>query len=221
MSRVFRNEGIDQKHNPEFTTIEAYRQYIDVQTWIQDSQDLLACIYIERIGWFIALCQHIHNSYEITYQGTPLSFKPPYPQLDILTELKKHIPELLDMNDGMFISPSIISLASMLPLLINHCKDHSIKLNPPFTQQRVLDELIHHYIECQCINPTFIVGHPMVSSDSMKNFLDYVTFGSWISLSSWHCRTIWIVCEWNGTDQCIYWAKQSICMFVSFPLWVS
>lgn len=82
------------------------------------------------------------------------------------------------MNDGMFISPSIISLASMLPLLINHCKDHSIKLNPPFTQQRVLDELIHHYIECQCINPAFIVGHPMVSSDSMKNFLDYVTFGS-------------------------------------------
>lgn len=50
VSRVFRNEGIDQKHNPEFTTIEAYRQYIDVQTWIQDSQDLLACIYIEGIG---------------------------------------------------------------------------------------------------------------------------------------------------------------------------
>ncbi|KAK8807339.1 hypothetical protein WA158_004098 [Blastocystis sp. Blastoise] len=142
VSRVFRNEGIDMKHNPEFTTIEAYRQYIDMNTWIKDTEDMIS-----------GLCKSLYNSLSLPYKDQIIDYTPPYKQMDIYTELKKHIPDLQDMNSQ-----------SSLPLLVHHCEENSIPITPPITLNRVLDELIHHYIEVTCQNPTFITGHPMVMS---------------------------------------------------------
>lgn len=78
IGRVFRNEGIDRQHNPEFTICELYQAYATVEDLIPLTERLVSTI-IKRI----------HGTLQIIYQGTTLNFRPPWPRVTFVDAVRK------------------------------------------------------------------------------------------------------------------------------------
>lgn len=79
LGRMFRNEGMDIKHNPEFTMLELYQAYADYHDMMKLVEDL-----------FTVLCEKLVGSYDITYQGTPVCLKPPFARLTMREAVKTY-----------------------------------------------------------------------------------------------------------------------------------
>lgn len=79
IGRQFRNEGMDTKHNPEFTTIELYQAYVDYNEMMNITEEL-----------YVAAAQKVCGSLDITYQGTPLCLKTPWKRLTMVQAVKKY-----------------------------------------------------------------------------------------------------------------------------------
>lgn len=79
IGRQFRNEGMDTKHNPEFTTIELYQAYVDYNEMMNITEEL-----------YVAAAQKVCGSLDITYQGTPLCLKTPWERLTMVQAVKKY-----------------------------------------------------------------------------------------------------------------------------------
>lgn len=79
IGRQFRNEGMDSKHNPEFTTIELYQAYVDYNEMMNITEEL-----------YVAAAQKVCGSLDITYQGTPLCLKTPWERLTMVQAVKKY-----------------------------------------------------------------------------------------------------------------------------------
>lgn len=79
IGRQFRNEGMDTKHNPEFTTIELYQAYVDYNEMMNITEEL-----------YVAVAQKVCGSLDITYQGTPLCLKTPWERLTMVQAVKKY-----------------------------------------------------------------------------------------------------------------------------------
>ena len=85
MNRCFRNEGIDNRHNPEFTTIESYQAYGDVEDAIRLTENLVSYCAQEVLG-----------TQEITYQGTEINLTPPWNRITMAEGVKKYTGEDFD-----------------------------------------------------------------------------------------------------------------------------
>ncbi len=79
IGRQFRNEGMDTKHNPEFTTIELYQAYVDYNEMMNITEEL-----------YVAAAQKVCGSLDITYQGTPLCLNTPWERLTMVQAVKKY-----------------------------------------------------------------------------------------------------------------------------------
>lgn len=146
IGRVFRNEGIDLTHNPEFTILEFYianTNYVELMTIAETLlSDLVATI-----------CKSLN----INVGNRVINFEPPYRRIDIMTELQLNGIDNLDFSDD-----------SGRDYLDKICTERNIECSNPRTTARLLDKLIGYYIEPQCINPTFVTGHPEVLSPLAK-----------------------------------------------------
>ncbi|KAL8002524.1 putative aminoacyl-tRNA synthetase, class II, nucleic acid-binding protein [Plasmopara halstedii] len=139
IGKVFRNEGIDATHNPEFTMYDfEYCQRCDGSFKIQYPLDEVnegACNAIVEID-----------------------FTPPFKRLSILETLEDCIGEKLpDVNSS-----------DSIPALLELCKRHNVECAKPHTCTRLMDKLIGHFIEPKCINPTFLYDHPTCMSPLAK-----------------------------------------------------
>ncbi|RKP34540.1 putative Lysyl-tRNA synthetase [Dimargaris cristalligena] len=154
IGKQFRNEGIDADHNPEFTTIEFYQAYTNMEGLIKTTEELLREIAVAVTG-----------SAQVTYSaaGTEpvlLDFKPPFKRIHVMEELERKLGESLpNLDDPDF------ALAALTQI----CQRHRIRLCSPVTLPRVLDTLIGHYLEPNCIQPTFLYGHPKIMSPLAKS----------------------------------------------------
>ena len=90
MNRCFRNEGIDNRHNPEFTTIESYQAYGDVEDAIRLTENLVSYCAQEVLG-----------TQEITYQGTEINLTPPWNRITMAEGVKKYTGEDFDAVIGL------------------------------------------------------------------------------------------------------------------------
>jgi lysyl-tRNA synthetase class 2 len=79
IGKVFRNEGIDRTHNPEFTMLELYQAYADYQDMMELTEALVHHVVVEVTG-----------SAKLTYEGDDLDFKPPWPRLAWYEALERH-----------------------------------------------------------------------------------------------------------------------------------
>lgn len=158
IGRQFRNEGIDLTHNPEFTTLEAYVAYADYEDLMKIIEELLS-----------GLVHSIFGSYKVQYHPKgredptiiDIDFTPPFKRVDMIQELeiilKTKLPDPLYLD-----KPESRECLSKL------CEKHEVECPPPRTSARLLDKLVGHFIEETCLNPTFIMNHPVIMSPLAK-----------------------------------------------------
>src|SRR5690625_2544396 len=144
IGRVFRNEGLSWKHNPEYTMLELYwagRDYIDILELVEE---LLAVMVKELTGSTI-----------ITWQGQELDFTPPWPRVDYTTETARRAGIGFDLLDEEQLRPWV---AENLP------GDGG---DTPLAEQslgQILDRLYDIYLEPHLVQPTFVMDHPLAIS---------------------------------------------------------
>ena len=145
IGRLFRNEGMDATHNPEFTTVEAYLAYGD----ITDMMDLAE-------GLISTLCQEVNDTTEITYKGQEISLKAPFRRLHMVDGIK----ELTGIN---FFEVTDLDVA------LKYAKEHEIEV--PKHQQsigHIINLFFEKYVEETIVQPTIIYGHPVEISPLAK-----------------------------------------------------
>ena len=147
IGRIFRNEGIDTTHNPEFTSIEFYEANADLNDMMNYTEAL-----IQKLA-------HVLNKPEIEYQGVKINLVQPFKRLEMCQAINQH----LDFD---------VKTASFAQL-----KDAVLKtgntIEPYFQSGHLINILFEHYVEKTLIQPTFIYGHPIeISPLAAKNDLD-------------------------------------------------
>ena len=150
IGRLFRNEGMDATHNPEFTTVEAYMAYGDITDMMSLAEGLFSKLAVEVTG-----------STEINYRGKEISLKAPFRRLHMVDGIK----EVTGIN---FFE--IDDLDEMLQL----AKEHHIEV--PKHQQsygHIINLFFEKYVEETIVQPTFVYGHPLeISPLAKKNAKD-------------------------------------------------
>ena len=147
MNRCFRNEGIDNRHNPEFTTIESYQAYGDVEDAIRLTENLVSYCAQEVLG-----------TQEITYQGTEINLTPPWNRITMAEGVKKYTGEDFDAVTTVEEARAIAD-----------------RLNVEYTDNdgigKILNLCFEDYVEENLIQPTIVYGHPKEISQKQR-FLD-------------------------------------------------
>ena len=144
MNRCFRNEGIDNRHNPEFTTIESYQAYGDVEDAIRLTENLVSYCAQEVLG-----------TQEITYQGTEINLTPPWNRITMAEGVKKYTGEDFDAVTT-----------------IEEARAIADRLNVEYTENdgigKILNLCFEDYVEENLIQPTIVYGHPKEISPLAK-----------------------------------------------------
>jgi lysyl-tRNA synthetase class 2 len=154
IGRQFRNEGIDLTHNPEFTTCEFYWAYADFNDLISVTEELLS-----------GMVKEICGGYKVQYQpkgqetAIEIDFTPPFRRISMMDGLKEFA--------GVEITTDLASEETR-QFLIKKLAELKLECSPPLTTARLLDKLVGEFIECKCINPTFITEHPQIMSPLAK-----------------------------------------------------
>jgi lysyl-tRNA synthetase class 2 len=157
IGRQFRNEGIDMTHNPEFTSCEFYQAYADMYDLMEITETLLS-------GMVKALTGDTKVKYHPQGPDGPeleIDFTAPFKRVDMITTLEEKL-------NVKFPSADTLESPETQKFLSDLCIKHGVDCSSPRTSARLLDKLVGDYIEVECINPTFITGHPMVMSPLAK-----------------------------------------------------
>jgi len=149
----FRNESIDQTHNPEFYSLEFYMCYADYYDLMNICEDLLVNL-VKQIKGDLRFKYKPLNGEEVI-----IDFTPPFKRIDIIEELERHCGKFDSLD---FSTPESRDYLDKL------CNKYNITCSSPRTSARLLDKLIGHFIESQCNNPTFVINHPTIMSPLAK-----------------------------------------------------
>lgn len=144
MGKMFRNEGMDYKHNPEFTNIELYQAYVDMDEMMSITENLVS-----------EVAQKVLGTMKINYQGTEIDLTPPWRRLDMEEAIKEYA--------GVDFS-TIETKEQALEV----AKKHGIEIKPNFERGHIISEMFEKYCEEKLVQPTFITGHPVEISPLAK-----------------------------------------------------
>ena len=145
LGRVFRNEGIDIKHNPEFTMVEIYQAYAD----FNDLMDLTETIVSQT-------AQKVLGTMKITYEGTEIDFTPPWERLTMIEAVAKYTGvDFTDVTD--------IAIAREMADSIK------VPYKENFGVGKIINACFDEHVEDKLIQPTFITGHPKEISPLAKS----------------------------------------------------
>ncbi len=149
IGRLFRNEGMSSKHNPEFTTVEAYQAYTDMEGMMELTENLLASVTKDVLG-----------TYDITYQGKEISLKPPFRRITMCDAIKKET--YIDFKDITTLEGAILL-----------AKTHDIHVEKHFGIGHIIEAFFDKYVEPNIVEPTFIYEYPIeISPLAKKNKKD-------------------------------------------------
>ena len=144
LGRIFRNEGISTRHNPEFTMLESYEAYADYNDVMKMLEEM-----VSKIG------KKVLGTDKVQFGGNIINFKPPWRRLN----LREAIKEYSGINFDEF--PDADSLrAEMLKL--------KMEVDPQKDRGRLIDELISTFVEPNLIQPTFLLDYPVEMSPLAK-----------------------------------------------------
>lgn len=145
MGRMFRNEGMSIKHNPEYTAIELYAAYEDYEYMMDLTENIIAYCAEKALG-----------TTKITYQGNEIDLTPPWRRLSMTDAVTQYTG--IDFKD---LSEAEAAEAA---------KQLHIEIKPGMTKGHLINEAFETYVEEHLIQPTFITHHPVeVSPLSKRN----------------------------------------------------
>jgi lysyl-tRNA synthetase class 2 len=144
IGRVFRNEGIDQDHNPEFTLLESYEAYADYN----DVMELVETMVSE-------VAQEVRGTMKLPLHGHIIDFSPPWQRVRLQEELLLHGGIDLDAY------PDDSSLA-------NRVIELGLNVDHKETRGRVIEKLVATFLEPRMVQPTFVMDYPEIMSPLAK-----------------------------------------------------
>ena len=144
IGRVFRNEGVDTRHNPEFTLMELYQAYTDYYGMMELTENM-----------FRYLAEKVCGSAVITYNGVKIDLSKPFARLTMNDAIKKYAG--IDF-DEVKTDEEAKALA----------KEHHIEYEERHTKGDIINLFFEEYCEKELIQPTFIMDHPLAISPLTK-----------------------------------------------------
>ncbi len=148
IGRVYRNEGLDYKHNPEFTLLELYQAYSDYQGMMELTENMVAQV-----------AQKVLGTMQITYEDTQIDLTPPWNRMTMQEAVLK-------FSGVDFAQVPDDAAAQAL------AKEHHIVIEPHFTKGKILSLFFDTYVEEHLIQPTFITDYPIEISPLAKKHTD-------------------------------------------------
>ena len=145
MGRVFRNEGIDNRHNPEFTSVEIYQAYADYR----DMMDLTEEVVVKT-------AEKVLGTTTINYEGTTIELASPWKCMSMIEAVKeysgKDFTNVTDLEEARAIA-----------------KELNVAIEPTFGIGKIINACFEEYVEDKLVQPTFITGHPKEISPLAKS----------------------------------------------------
>ena len=146
IGRIFRNEGMDPRHNPEFTTVELYQAYADFNDMMDLFEELLSTAAKDILG-----------TYELEWMGEKVDLTPGWPRMTMAEAVKKYLGvDFMSVNTDAEAE----ELARSVGVELGEEKDH--------TWGNFLYECFDRHVEEKLIQPTFITMHPVDVSPLAK-----------------------------------------------------
>ncbi len=145
IGRLFRNEGMDVKHNPEFTTIELYQAYTDYNGMMDITEELIN-----------KACLAVNDTEQITYQGEEISLKLPFARMTMIDAVKKYA----GVDFGAFTGDTEKAKEAAEKL--------HLEVKKTDTWGNILNTAFEEYVEEQLLQPTFIYDYPVEVSPLTK-----------------------------------------------------
>ena len=146
-SKVFRNEGMDRTHNPEFTVMELYVAYKDYFWMMETTEALLEKVVLDTKGIT-----------EVTVGEKRIDFKAPYPRIPILEAIKSHTGiDVSEMDENQ---------------LKETAKNLGLEVNDTMGEGKLIDEIFGEKCEHHFVQPTFITDYPKSMSPLTKEHRD-------------------------------------------------
>ena len=144
LGRVFRNEGIDLDHNPEFTLLESYEAYADYNDVMEMVESMVS-----------TAAQEVRGSQQIPYGEQVIDFSPPWPRLQMREELRHRSGiDIEDYPDGSSLGRRMAELG--------------LEIAPGENRGRLIDKLVSTFVEPHLIQPTFLLDYPEEMSPLAK-----------------------------------------------------
>lgn len=145
LGRVFRNEGIDNRHNPEFTSVEIYQAFADYR----DMMDLTEEVVVKT-------AEKVLGTTKIVYEGTEIELASPWKRISMIDAVKeysgKDFTNITDIEEARAMA-----------------KELNVEIEPSFGIGKIINACFEEYVEDKLIQPTFITGHPKEISPLAKS----------------------------------------------------
>ena len=144
IGRVFRNEGLDTRHNPEFTLMELYQAYTDYHGMMDLTENLYRFVAQEVLG-----------TTQIVYKGIPMDLGKPFERITMVDAVKKYAG--VDWNE-------VETLEQAREL----AKEHHIEFEERHKKGDILNLFFEEFVEEHLLQPTFVMDHPVEISPLTK-----------------------------------------------------
>ena len=147
IGRNYRNEGISPRHNPEFTMLELYEAYTNIDTMFSICEEIIS-----------QLVKKLYDQYEIKYENHKINFKPPWPRLSYLNAIKKYTSVSLDPEASLETAKKSVEELNL---------DHD-ELETCSSVWQLAELVFDKFVEKKLIQPTFITDYPLELSPLAK-----------------------------------------------------
>ena len=144
IGRVFRNEGVDTRHNPEFTLMELYQAYTDYHGMMDLAENLYRYV-----------CQEVNGTLQVPYGEYTIDFEKPFARITMLDAVKQYSG--VDFNE-IHSDEEAKAIA----------KERHIEYEERHTKGDILNLFFEEYVEEHLIQPTFVMDHPVEISPLTK-----------------------------------------------------
>ena len=145
LGRVFRNEGIDNRHNPEFTSVEIYQAFADYRDMMDLTEEVVVKTAMKVLG-----------TTKITYEGVEIELASPWKRISMIDAVKeysgKDFTNVTDLEEARTMA-----------------KELNVPVEPSFGIGKIINACFEEYVEDKLIQPTFITGHPKEISPLAKS----------------------------------------------------
>ncbi|SHH19674.1 lysyl-tRNA synthetase, class II [Anaerosphaera aminiphila DSM 21120] len=148
MGKMFRNEGMDTRHNPEFTNIEIYQAYVDYEEMMRITE-----------GLFENAALILYGTTKINYQGIEIDLKAPWKRITMIDSIKEITG--IDFNE-INTDEEAIEIA----------KAKGLEVDKNWTRGRIIAEVFEEFCESSLVQPTFVLKHPVEVSPLAKRSVE-------------------------------------------------